>query len=49
MFRKTFTAAAAMVLALGLFCGSAFAKAEIKLSNQFPPSHHVSKGLIVFA
>jgi len=49
MFRKTFTAAAAMVLALGLFCGSAFAKAEINLSNQFPPSHHVSKGLIVFA
>ena len=49
MFKKTFTAAAAMVLVLGLFCGAAFAKAEIKLSNQFPPSHHVSKGLIVFA
>ena len=29
--------------------GGAFAATEIKFSNQFPPSHHVSKGLVVFA
>jgi C4-dicarboxylate-binding protein DctP len=27
----------------------AFAKTEFKLSNQFPASHHVSKGLVFFA
>lgn len=28
---------------------SSQAATELKLSNQFPPSHHISKGLIVFA
>ena len=49
MFKKTCTAAAALVLTLGLLSGSAFAKTEFKLSNQLPPSHHISKGLQVFA
>ena len=47
MFKKS--AAAFMVLVSLLLCGTAFAATEIKLSNQFPPSHHVSKGLVVFA
>lgn len=29
--------------------GAAWAKTEFRLSNQFPPSHHVSKGLVLFA
>lgn len=49
MFRKTATAAAVFVIVLGLLVGSAFAASEFKLSNQFPASHHVSKGLEVFA
>lgn len=49
MFRKTLTAAAIFILAIGFFSGSAFAAAEFKLSNQFPASHHVSKGLELFA
>lgn len=49
MFRKTATAAAVFTLILGLFSGAAFAATEFKLSNQFPASHHVSKGLEVFA
>ena len=32
-----------------LFPGAAVFAAEYKLSNQFPPSHHISKGLGVFA
>ncbi len=44
MFKKI---AACAVLAV-LCCSAAFA-AEYTLSNQFPPSHHVSKGLVVFA
>ncbi|GHS86936.1 hypothetical protein AGMMS49957_05920 [Synergistales bacterium] len=31
------------------YAGVALAKSEFKLSNQFPPSHHVSKGLVLFA
>ena len=49
MFRKTTTVAAVSIFVLGLFCGSALAASEFKLSNQFPASHHVSKGLEVFA
>lgn len=49
MFKKTFTAVAAAVLVFGVFCGAAFAKTEFKMSNQLPPSHHISKGLQVFA
>jgi len=49
MFRKSIATAAVMVLLLSLLCSAAFAKIEIKLSNQLPPSHHISKGLVVFA
>lgn len=38
----------AWVLAL-LLPATAMSAAEYKLSNQFPPSHHISKGLVVFA
>jgi C4-dicarboxylate-binding protein DctP len=43
--------ALALAAALRLAGGTAFAgaKAEFRLSNQFPPSHHVSKGLVFFA
>ncbi|MDR1741895.1 MAG: TRAP transporter substrate-binding protein DctP [Synergistaceae bacterium] len=38
------------VLVLFLLASTtAFAKAEFKLSNQFPASHHISKGIVVFA
>lgn len=40
--------AAALIL-VGVFCSSALAKTEFKLSNQLPPSHHISKGIEVFA
>jgi len=49
MFKKSFATTAVMLLALSLFCTAAFAKVEIKLSNQLPPSHHISKGLVVFS
>ena len=49
MFKKSFATTAVLVLALSLLCTAAFAKVEIKLSNQLPPSHHISKGLVVFA
>jgi C4-dicarboxylate-binding protein DctP len=29
--------------------GAAWAKTEFRLSNQLPPSHHISKGLVLFA
>lgn len=29
--------------------GNVWAKTEYRLSNQFPPSHHISKGLVFFA
>ncbi len=29
--------------------GVAWAKTELRLSNQLPPSHHISKGLVLFA
>lgn len=38
----------ALVVAMTFFAAVASA-AEYKLSNQFPPSHHISKGLMVFA
>ena len=28
---------------------AAWAATEFRLSNQLPPSHHISKGLVVFA
>jgi C4-dicarboxylate-binding protein DctP len=39
--------AAAVLGASG--AGVAWAKTEFRLSNQLPPSHHISKGLVVFA
>ncbi len=44
MFKKI-TALFALML---VSCSVAFA-AEYTLSNQYPPSHHISKGLVVFA
>ena len=41
----------ATVLAMS-FCvlaGTAFAATEFRISNQLPPSHHISKGIQVFA
>ncbi len=49
MFRKSLATSVLMLLVLSLLCTAAFAKVEIKLSNQLPPSHHISKGLVVFA
>jgi len=37
------------VFLVGSGIGVAWAKTRMDLSNQFPPSHHVSKGLVVFA
>ncbi|MGI6639378.1 MAG: TRAP transporter substrate-binding protein DctP [Desulfobulbus sp.] len=48
-FRATSLWVAALCLCLLLNAGNATAAAAIKLSNQFPPQHHVSKGLQVFA
>lgn len=39
----------AAVLAGVFLAGGAFASTEFRLSNQFPASHHVSKGLVLFA
>jgi C4-dicarboxylate-binding protein DctP len=43
--------ALALAAALLLVSGTAFAgaKTEFRLSNQLPPSHHISKGLVLFA
>ncbi|HSB72176.1 MAG TPA: DctP family TRAP transporter solute-binding subunit [Candidatus Methylomirabilis sp.] len=45
--------ATALALALGAAVAggtpAAWAKTEFRLSNQLPPSHHISKGLVVFA
>jgi C4-dicarboxylate-binding protein DctP len=48
---KTIALAAtlAALFPLGSFAGTAEAKTEFRLSNQFPPTHHVSKGLVFFA
>ncbi len=42
-------AAAALAGAVCLFASSAWAAMEFKLSNQFPPNHHLSAGMRVFA
>ena len=42
-------AAAGLSVALCLSAASAWAATEFKLSNQFPPNHHVSAGMRVFA
>lgn len=42
----------AVFFAAALMAGApstSWAKTEIRLSNQLPPSHHISKGLVVFA
>jgi C4-dicarboxylate-binding protein DctP len=54
MMNRTWKARAlaiALVIMVGLMCetGVAGAKTELRLSNQFPPSHHISKGLVFFA
>ena len=41
------TLAAGVLAASG--AGVAWAKTEFRLSNQLPPSHHISKGLVLFA
>ncbi|GHS93445.1 C4-dicarboxylate ABC transporter [Synergistales bacterium] len=45
--RNMFAAPVAMLVLL--FANAAMAKTEFRLSNQFPPSHHISKGLVLFA
>lgn len=44
-----YAAAAGLAGALCLFASSSWAVTEFKLSNQFPPNHHVSAGMRVFA
>ncbi|MDR1874283.1 MAG: DctP family TRAP transporter solute-binding subunit [Synergistaceae bacterium] len=38
-----------LILGEAFLSGAAEAKTEFRLSNQFPPSHHISKGLVFFA
>ncbi|MFB3816666.1 MAG: DctP family TRAP transporter solute-binding subunit [Candidatus Methylomirabilales bacterium] len=50
--RKAGTLALALAAGLLLLAGGtafAAAKTEFRLSNQLPPSHHISKGLVLFA
>ena len=47
--RKGLALLAAAICTLTLFAAASALAAPIKLSNQFPPQHHVSKGLQVFA
>jgi C4-dicarboxylate-binding protein DctP len=51
MRRKTRVLAIALVAATLVTSGTvvAWAKTEFRLSNQLPPSHHISKGLVLFA
>jgi len=51
MRRKTRVLAIALVAATLVTGGTvvAWAKTEFRLSNQLPPSHHISKGLLLFA
>ena len=46
---KSYFLFAAAICTLCLFAAGSALAAPIKLSNQFPPQHHVSKGLQVFA
>jgi C4-dicarboxylate-binding protein DctP len=48
---KTTALVLGILIMLGLInqTGVAEAKTEIRLSNQLPPSHHISKGLVIFA
>jgi len=48
-WKKVLIAAVLVVAPLTIGAWSSDAATELKLSNQFPPSHHVSKGLVVFA
>jgi C4-dicarboxylate-binding protein DctP len=45
------SAVLALVVAVAVSTGAsvAWAKTEFRLSNQLPPSHHISKGLVLFA
>jgi C4-dicarboxylate-binding protein DctP len=49
--RKSTLLAMSLVVAVFVATGtaSAGAKTEFRLSNQLPPSHHISKGLVLFA
>ena len=48
---RTRMLAVALVAAILVASGAtaAWAKTEFRLSNQLPPSHHISKGLVLFA
>jgi C4-dicarboxylate-binding protein DctP len=46
---KTGVCAIALGVALATGAEAAGAKTEFRLSNQLPPSHHISKGLVLFA
>lgn len=51
--RQRLTWVLAIALVAGVMvasgAGAAWAKTEFRLSNQLPPSHHISKGLLLFA
>jgi len=51
--RQRLTRVLAIALVAGVTvasgAGAAWAKTEFRLSNQLPPSHHISKGLLLFA
>jgi len=51
--RQRLTRVLAIALVAGAMvasgAGAAWAKTEFRLSNQLPPSHHISKGLVLFA
>ena len=49
-WKRKFFAALTLTLVIATMLPAAVAMAaEYKLSNQFPPSHHISKGLAIFA
>ena len=49
-WKRKFFAALTLKLVIATVLPAAVAMAaEYKLSNQFPPSHHISKGLAIFA
>lgn len=51
--RQRLAGALAIALVAGAMvasgAGASWAKTEFRLSNQLPPSHHISKGLVLFA
>jgi C4-dicarboxylate-binding protein DctP len=46
---RIFAIAIMTIFFMGSGIGAAWAKTRLELSNQLPPSHHISKGLVFFA